>query len=371
MTYDKKKLYMSCAAVLTALVLVCLIPELLARRLVLAAVTVSFCALVLLAVKKRTEHSLYKGQVSWLLPLIAVFAVSLLFVSGMKFGMYKNTVNIRVLLHCVLPFVVTITASEMTRSVLLMQNNKVVSILASVAFCVSEIAMLVSRSPFASFDKLATFFGMIVFPSISSVFLYHSMSKKYGALPVILYRLVLSLYGEVLPVLPNVPSSLMAFAKFVFPFLVLLFVEALYARKKKAVSRRSFSGRVILLSVLLIMMTLFVMLISCRFRYGMLVIATESMTGTINKGDAIIYEEYDGGVLPREQVIVFEKDGITWVHRIVDFEHINGEVRYYTKGDANDYVDSGYITEKNIVGTTDVTIKYVGFPTLWMRYIFK
>ncbi len=35
------------------------------------------------------------------------------------------------------------------------------------------------------------------------------------------------------------------------------------------------------------------MVVSCRFRYGTLVIGTGSMTGTINKGDIIIYERYE------------------------------------------------------------------------------
>jgi signal peptidase len=103
----------------------------------------------------------------------------------------------------------------------------------------------------------------------------------------------------------------------------------------------------------------------------MLVIATESMTGTIDKGDAVVYERYDGGPIEKGQVIIFEKNGVTTVHRVVDVENINGETRYYTKGDANESQDIGYITSQYIVGTTDLTIKYIGHPTLWMRQIFK
>jgi hypothetical protein len=59
------------------------------------------------------------------------------------------------------------------------------------------------------------------------------------------------------------------------------------------------------------------------------------------------------------------------VHRVVRIENINGELRYYTQGDANDKEDLGYITEQEIVGITDVTIKYIGYPTLWVKDIFK
>jgi signal peptidase I len=55
------------------------------------------------------------------------------------------------------------------------------------------------------------------------------------------------------------------------------------------------------------------------------------------------------------------------VHRVVDIERIGGEIRYYTKGDANNSLDVGYITDADIVGTTTAKVSYVGFPTLWLR----
>jgi signal peptidase len=109
------------------------------------------------------------------------------------------------------------------------------------------------------------------------------------------------------------------------------------------------------------------MLISCQFRFGAVVIATESMTGEINKGDVIIYERYDDQTIKEGQVIVFLQDQNRIIHRVVKIENIGGEVRYFTKGDANYSLDDGYITDADIVGLTDVKIAYIGYPTLWLR----
>ena len=109
------------------------------------------------------------------------------------------------------------------------------------------------------------------------------------------------------------------------------------------------------------------MLISCQFRFGAMVIATESMTGEINKGDMIIYERYDGQTIKEGQVIVFLQYENKIIHRVIKIEHIGNEVRYYTKGDANKEQDQGYITDADIVGLTDIKVAYVGFPTLWLR----
>jgi hypothetical protein len=51
----------------------------------------------------------------------------------------------------------------------------------------------------------------------------------------------------------------------------------------------------------------------------------------------------------------------------VKIEQKDGEVRYFTKGDANNVIDSGYVTDKDIVGLTDIKVAYIGYPTLWLR----
>ena len=113
------------------------------------------------------------------------------------------------------------------------------------------------------------------------------------------------------------------------------------------------------------------MLISNQFRFGMLVIATESMTGEINKGDVIIFERYEDQKVEIGDVIVFEKDDLRVVHRIVDVERVNGINRYYTKGDANDSWDAGYVLDANIVGVTNLKVPFVGYPTIWARDLFS
>jgi signal peptidase I len=113
------------------------------------------------------------------------------------------------------------------------------------------------------------------------------------------------------------------------------------------------------------------MLISCQFRFGAIVIATESMTGEINKGDMIIYERYDDQIIEEGQVIVFLDGKSKIVHRVVKIDQFGGENRYYTKGDANVTLDVGYRTEEDIFGLTDIKVAYVGYPTLWLREILR
>ena len=45
------------------------------------------------------------------------------------------------------------------------------------------------------------------------------------------------------------------------------------------------------------------MLISCQFKYRVLVIGSESMTGSINRGDVVFIERYDSQVIKKIKLL--------------------------------------------------------------------
>ena len=64
------------------------------------------------------------------------------------------------------------------------------------------------------------------------------------------------------------------------------------------------------------------------------------------------------------------KEDIYVIHRLVGIENIDNEDRYYTKGDANENLDVGFILDNDILGIVDFKISYIGYPTLWIRDVF-
>ncbi len=371
MSIDKKKLYMLSSALAPAFLLVCFVTNAVTRRFGLTIVVGAALTAVYLLIKKQTALSINKKQVLWVLPTFGFLGIVLLYMSGLVFGFYKVNINLGTFLYWVIPFALIITGSELLRSRLLMQENRIVSILSLIALIICDIAMLYEKLPFETFELFVDFMGDIVFPCVASGILYHYISKRYGALPVIFYRLLMTLYSVLIPIHPAVPSALLSVSNISFPTVAILFMAVLYERKRKSFARRKAIFEIVASTVSIVLMAVFMMLISCQFRFGMLVVATESMTGTINKGDAVIYEEYDEQTIEAGQVIVFEKNKTVYIHRVVNIEKIDGQVRYYTKGDANDGNDTGFITNENIIGLTDVTIKYLGYPTLWVRELFQ
>ncbi len=147
-------------------------------------------------------------------------------------------------------------------------------------------------------------------------------------------------------------------------------MRLLYEKKDRIAKRKSKSPAFIAYALSLAAMLGVVMLVSGQFRFCTLVIATESMTGDINKGDVIVYERFEGQAPEENQVLVFQKDQSLIVHRIIRIEHVNGETRYFTKGDANDTADPGFVTDDQIVGITKSTLPYIGQASIWLNGLF-
>ena len=190
-------------------------------------------------------------------------------------------------------------------------------------------------------------------------------------IPNIIYRLLTSLYLYLVPIRVKVADSLLAFIKLFIPLLIYLFISALYEKRRRLALEKKSKLAVPVTLVAAAIMTFVIMLVSNQFYLGSLVIATDSMTGEINKGDVVIFERYEEQLVTEGQVIVFESDDSLIVHRVAEIKIINGNTIYYTKGDANDNLDVGFITDENIVGLVNYKVPYIGFPTLWLRSLFN
>lgn len=214
-----------------------------------------------------------------------------------------------------------------------------------------------------------------LFPALISNLLYNYLAKRYGMYPNMVFRLIITLHAYILPISSGVSDSLVNFCRLLIPIAIYLFIDSLFEKKRKyALGNRSRFYRVMsgtLTVIIIVLMCGTVMLISNQFYYGAYVIATDSMTGELNKGDIAIYESYEDQLIREGQVIIFEEGSSKIVHRVVDIKIINGNSRYYTKGDANEDFDAGYLTDSDIVGLVNVKLPYLGYPTIWVRSLFK
>ncbi len=368
---DRKKIYIISFANLSVLLIALVVSERY-NEMLCAAVMCIAAGAVSIFIKKRDIYAYTKRQVTQLMGFVGFLYVSVYILSGLAFGFVKPlyVFSFNTLWQYILPVSATVVASEILRSVMLAQKDKRISVLSYVICVLSEVLLSSTVSDIRSANLLVYVVAQISLPAITSNLLYHYLSRRYGAYPNIAYRLIISLFVYIIPVDSAVPDALFSLYRLLVPVFIYFFIDGLYEKKrryalgKKKVLSYAASGIVIVMGVLV------VMLVSCQFRFGLLVIGSPSMTGEINTGDAIIYEEYSDQKIENGQVIVFKKGDTTVVHRVVDIEIINNQRRYTTKGDANEHNDDGYITDANLVGVVRWKMPFIGYPTVMLRRLF-
>jgi signal peptidase len=328
-------------------------------------------------IKKRSILSINKGQVLLILTVAALAFVMIYYLTGLKFGFYKNPYRLTVtnFFKYVLPIATIIVTTEIIRFVMVAQKSRLAHMLCYLSCVVAEMLVCSNLPSVTTFNRFMDLVAGALFPALVANFFYNYTSRRYGMYPIIAFRAIISLHTYLIPVTSGIAESLYHLFLMFLPIVLFLFIDTLFERRRRyALGNTSRFWRVmskILTAIVVIIMVGTVMLISNQFRYGALVIATESMTGELNRGDVVIFESFESQHIPEGQVIVFEKYNTTVVHRVVDIKIINGIARYYTKGDANEDNDMGYITNAEIVGLVNYKIPVVGYPTLWLRSLFQ
>ena len=99
------------------------------------------------------------------------------------------------------------------------------------------------------------------------------------------------------------------------------------------------------------------------FGYSVLIIASPSMTGSIEAGDAIIIKKSDSYAVG-DVITYFPADeSFSVTHRIVRTE---GN-KFYTKGDANQSEDPDPVLIEQIAGKVAVKLDKVGYFIEWLK----
>lgn len=293
---------------------------------------------------------------------------------GLYFGYYKATFtfNFRTLTNYIIPVAIIIISCEFMRNILLVQNTKFTQVITFIIMVLIDLVIYTNIYNLNSYDEIIEMIGFTLFASISCNLLYNYISNRYGIIGNIIYRLITVLYVYLIPYIPNVYVFFRAILRMIYPYIIYQVIEYTFAKNNMIVAMEDKRKNLISKMVLGFLTIIVAMLISCQFKYGILVIGSGSMTGTINKGDAIFFEQYDKNEnIEIGQVIIFNKDNLQIVHRVVDIKQVNGEIRYITKGDANQENDDGYITTKDITGICKFRIAYIGYPSIWVRDIFS
>ncbi len=240
-------------------------------------------------------------------------------------------------------------------------------------FVMIDLAIATKTYDFSNFNQLYEFFGLVFIQSIAKNILLNYISKKYGYVPCLCYRLIMDLYIYFMPLTPDINVFIEAVLLLVFPYFVYVLIKELTERKKLEPASKNKTADRVSTVILSIIFGILVILVSREFNYAMIAIGSESMTGTINKGDAIVYQKYDMDKMELKEgdIIVFAKNNMMIVHRVVKVYTLNeGEYVYQTKGDYNDNVDNWVVTQQEVIGKVKTRVLWIAWPSVLLNEWF-
>ena len=376
MTTDRKKLYLVSISIFVVLLLTLFVPNG-SGRILAAIFLLPLAAVTYFLIKKRAILSINKYQILLIMAVIGILYLMFYYVSGISLGFTKTGYGLKadIIFRLTIPIAAIICSTEIIRFVLCAQKDKFATAFAYLICLASDILICSSISGITNFSIFMDVIGLTLFPGLLYNLLYNYLSARYGWAPNLVYRALTVWVFYLIPYGSAISDSLIALINMMIPIGIFFFIDSLYERKRRyALGQKSRFRRVmskILTVVVVIIMIGTIMLVSNHFYYGSLVIATESMTGELNKGDVIIFERYEDQLIIEGQVIVFVQNKSMVVHRVADIKIINGNTYYYTKGDANEDLDAGFITDGDIVGLVNYKVPFIGFPTLWVRSLFS
>ena len=383
MKKDKLKLYFI-EIILISFLVFALFASNIINRFMLAVILLITSILIRILLKKRSIDSTNEKQVFIMMLIFAIIYVTVFYITGLYFGYARS----RVLLSFwsvytfVIPISIIIISSEIIRKVLLSQNEMATIniqghtinpsvLLIFIAMVIIDLLLYTGIYDLTNIDDFLMAIGFVLFESISCNLLYNYLANRFSQRTIITYRLIITLYLYIIPIVPEMHLFLRSFVRMIYPFIIFIVIEETYSKTNFAIAYKDKKKNMVFTGLSLIILSTFVMLISCKFRYGIIVIGSGSMTGTIDKGDAVLYERYDRQDIKKGKVIIFNYGDMKTIHRVIEIRKVNNEVHYFTKGDSNKNKDDGYITESRIIGIVRYRIKYLGKPTLWFRNLFK
>lgn len=372
MQIDKIKIY-ALEFLLLVVLLLAIFESNIISKSVLAFILLIYVLILRKTLKKRKATSIYKKQVIYLFIAFSFIYLALFYLSGLYFGYYESSVKFSFwgITHYILPTTIIVVCSELIRFIFLSQKDKLGKSITFISMVLIDIIVYSQIYDLTSLDDFLTVMGFIIFSSIACNLLYNYTSTRFGYKPIITYRLITGLYSYIIPIIPKVMIFFRTVFRMIYPYFVYMILEYSYSKSNRVNNFRERKGRIVGTTLLIVISVLITMLVSCKFTYGAIVVGSGSMTGTINKGDVIIYEKYENQKIQQGDIIIFIYQNSQIIHRVIKTEIVNKEYRYYTKGDANQEIDNWYVTQKDIVGIFQLKVKYVGYPTIWVNDIFK
>ena len=210
--------------------------------------------------------------------------------------------------------------------------------------------------------------AQVIAPSIAKNILFSYIAIQGDFVSSIIYQLITNLYYWISPILPNSPWAMSSIIDTVIPIILYLYIRnekvKLTPKKDRRMIIDTNPGSIIPLVISIVLVIWFALGV---FPIKPIAIATGSMEKEICVGDVAIIQKCKGDDVNVGDIIEYQMEGYTVIHRIIEKKQENGEFHFVTKGDNNISPDNEIVRENQLIGKVIFKIKYIGYPAIWMH----
>jgi len=217
-----------------------------------------------------------------------------------------------------------------------------------------------------------SFINSTLLPLLAENLLASFFALTAGPLAAIAYRGVIQAFWWFCPILPDLPWAFKGLIGTALPIIGLVVTNSLYPpqprhRQTRLAREGSMAGWIIttILAVAIIWFAVGL------FPFHPALVASNSMTPTMNVGDVVIITKVPADVIKTGDIIQFRKEEkVSVMHRVVEIRETNGVKSFITKGDANSEPDTDPVIPENVMGKAVFTIRKIGWASIVVKSFF-
>lgn len=342
-----------------------------------------------LVLSGRDERPVSKGTKSVLLACIGVVIYYTgLLLTGIIYGLSRNVMvsSIWGVFDNIWTSVTVLIMSEFLRIRLIKGTSSehlgVNAVFLTLVYTFIQLDNLYVITNSADFSTIIGFFLSIMFPvlALNAVLTYMAFNGTFAA--VLLMRCVYSLSPVLLPVLPNVSKIAWAAISCVLLFITVIIYHRQmnggtghlrFIEKRRAKYQKKSVAPYLVFTIAFALLIAFILRV---FPYFPVVVLTNSMTGTFDRGCVAIVEKMRSEEIPKKvdegTVILYKYNTIEKMHRVTELRYNHtGELVYLTKGDANPIADYDPVEISQVIGISRKCVPYIGYPVLIVNTILR
>lgn len=332
---------------------------------------VLFIACVIMYGFAKSKLNPTKKKATKRVGIIVVLAIAVTYGVGAFVGFLRNGYSlalINILKNTYAPIFIAVFTELFRYNFIRANKNKFkMVVILTILLAILEMQMNMAMVTHWGLQKIFIVATTIVIPTIAQNMILSYLSYEVGYQPCLIYRLILELYIYFVPYLPKFGDYLNSMFGLILPMIVFMYASEDVEYEQNIVIPEFIEkkSKFVKLPMYIVIFTL-IALISRIFPIFMIGIGSESMTGALNKGDAVIACKVKEENIQVDDIIVFQAGDKVLIHRVVEIENINGVNHYRTKGDINGTRDNVDITSDKIYGEVYLRIPYIAYPSVYL-----